>query len=113
MKWLNDQKIPADVVVFVSDNESWADRSMAGTMAYVDGYGKTLMMEEFRKLQQRKPNAKLVCIDIQPYTSSQAPDERGTILNVGGWSDQVFNVVNAFVRGNPSGWVDTIKAVVV
>jgi 60 kDa SS-A/Ro ribonucleoprotein len=113
MKWLNDQKIPADVVVFVSDNESWADRSMAGTMAYVDGYGKTLMMEEFRKLQQRKPNAKLVCIDLQPYTSSQAPDERGTILNVGGWSDQVFNVVNAFVRGNPSGWVDTIKAVVV
>lgn len=113
MKWLNDEKIPADVVVFVSDNESWADRGMAGTMAYVNGYGKSLMMEEFRKLQQRRPNAKLVCIDLQPYGTTQAPDERGAILNVGGWSDQVFNVVNAFVGGNPSRWVDTIEAVVV
>lgn len=111
MKWLNDQKIPADVVVFVSDNESWADRHMAGTLAFVDGYGKTLMMEEFRKLQSRRPNAKLVCIDIQPYTSTQAPDEKGAILNIGGWSDQVFTVIDAFLRGNSKGWVDAIKAV--
>jgi 60 kDa SS-A/Ro ribonucleoprotein len=98
-------------VVFVSDNESWADRHMAGTLAFVDGYGKTLMMEEFRKLQGRRPNAKLVCIDIQPYTSTQAPDEKGAILNIGGWSDQVFTVIDAFLRGNSKGWVDAIKAV--
>ena len=111
MKWLNDEKIQADAVIFVSDNESWADRSMAGYSSYVDGYGKSLMMEEFRKLQQRKPNAKLVCIDIQPYSTSQAPDEKGSVLNIGGWSDQVFTVIDAFLRGNPRGWVDTIKAV--
>ena len=35
---------------------------------------------------------KLVCIDIQPYGSTQAA-ERADILNIGGFSDAVFNVV--------------------
>jgi len=116
MEWLNKEKIPADVVVFVSDNESWADRGgwvTSGSQWGSGRTGSTLMMEQFRKLQNRNPNAKLVCIDVQPYGSSQAPDERGAILNVGGWSDQVFNVVDAFIRGNPNEWVDTIDRVVV
>jgi 60 kDa SS-A/Ro ribonucleoprotein len=113
LQWLNGEMIPADVVVFVSDNQSWADQQMAGSLAFVQGQNKSLMMEEFRKLQQRRPNAKLVCVDIQPYGTTQASDERGAILNVGGWSDQVFNVISAFVRGNPNEWVDTIKAVVI
>lgn len=108
MQWLNKKKIDADVVIFVSDNESWADR---GAIGWGDYIGKPLMMEEFRKLQQRKPKAKLVCIDIQPYGTSQAPDDKGTVLNIGGWSDQVFTVIDAFLKGSPQGWVDTIKAV--
>lgn len=116
MEWLNKEKIAADTVIFISDNQSWADRGgwVMGGCHWGSGHaGSTLMMEQFRKLQSRKPRAKLVCIDLQPYGSTQAPDERGTILNVGGWSDQVFSVVDAFVRGNPREWVDTIKAVVV
>lgn len=35
------------------------------------------------------PGAKLICIDLQPYTTTQAPD-RSDILNVGGFSDVVF-----------------------
>jgi hypothetical protein len=35
---------------------------------------------------------KFVCIDLQPYGTTQAPD-RSDILNVGGFSDAVFSVV--------------------
>jgi hypothetical protein len=45
---------------------------------------------------------KLVCIDIQPYGSSQAP-ERDDILNIGGFSDAVFNIVPSFPSRNLSG----------
>jgi len=43
---------------------------------------------------QRRPGVtgpKLVCIDIQPSGSTQAP-ERDDILNTGGFCDPVFNV---------------------
>ena len=43
----------------------------------------------------RNPKARLVCIDLQPYSTTQAP-ERDDILNVGGFSDAVFNVVSSF-----------------
>ena len=41
-------------------------------------------------------SARLVCIDIQPYGSTQAP-ERADILNVGGFRDVVFNVVTSYL----------------
>ena len=42
-----------------------------------------------QRLQARNPRARLVCIDLQPYATTQAA-ERDDILNVGGFSDQVF-----------------------
>jgi 60 kDa SS-A/Ro ribonucleoprotein len=40
---------------------------------------------------------KLVNIDLQPYQTVQAC-ERADILNIGGFSDSVFNVISAFQR---------------
>ena len=53
---------------------------------------------------------KLVCIDIQPYTTSQAP-ERSDILNVGGFSDAVFRVVASFLSGDEGRFVAEVEAV--
>ncbi len=39
---------------------------------------------------------KLVCIDLQPYAGAQAP-KRVDILNVGGFSDAVFNLLASFL----------------
>ena len=46
----------------------------------------------------RNPGAKLVCLDIQPNASSQAP-ERADVMNIGGFSDSVFEVIAAFADG--------------
>ncbi len=53
---------------------------------------------------------KLVCIDIQPYGSSQAP-ERDGILNIGGFSDAVFNVVSSFLSNDKSRFVREVDSV--
>ncbi len=56
------------------------------------------------------PARRLVCIDLQPYTTTQAPD-RSDILNVGGFSDAVFEVVAAFFTADPTRFVAEVEAV--
>lgn len=100
---LNQKKINADLVILVSDNESWVDTR--------HGRG-TATMEEWEKFKVSNPKAKLVCIDIQPYSTTQAY-ERGDIMNVAGFSDQVFEVVREFSNGtlNSDHFVGLIKNV--
>ena len=87
---LNREKAEVDLVVIVSDNESWADDSQ--------GWGATTsLMKEWDILKRRCPEAKLICLDIQPYTKAQARN-RHDILNIGGFSDQVFALIGSFAE---------------
>jgi 60 kDa SS-A/Ro ribonucleoprotein len=54
----------------------------------------------------------MVCIDIQPYGTTQAK-ERKDILNIGGFSDQVFDVIADFAKGdlNADHWVSVIEKI--
>jgi 60 kDa SS-A/Ro ribonucleoprotein len=100
---LNKQKAGIDLVVFVSDNESWVDAD--------HGRG-TKTMREWNKIKTRNPKARMVCIDIQPYATAQAV-EREDILNVGGFSDSVFEIIGRFAAGQLNGdtWVNAIESV--
>ena len=100
---LNRRQGKGDFVVFISDYESWVD---AG------GGRGTATMREWNVFKQRNPNARLACIDVQPYRTVQAV-EREDILNVGGFSDQVFAVISEFARGelNADHWVGVIESV--
>ena len=100
---LNREKADVDLVVIVSDNESWADDSQQ--------WGATTsLMKEWNILKRRCPEAKLVCLDIQPYTKAQARN-RQDILNIGGFSDQVFSLIGSFAeRGMGTDfWVEEIE----
>jgi 60 kDa SS-A/Ro ribonucleoprotein len=96
---LNAERAAVDLVVIVSDNESWVDATR---------YGATATMREWATLVKRNPQAKLVCIDIQPYGTAQATG-RPEILNVGGFSDAVFDTIARFVSGETRDWVGIVK----
>lgn len=103
LRQLNREKAQADLVLFVSDNESWVDA----------GCGRgTALMAEWAKFRERNPQARLVCLDIQPNSTTQAA-ERADILNIGGFSDQVFEVISAFASGELEAdhWVGRIEAI--
>lgn len=104
LQQLNKNKVSADLVVFVSDNQSWMDAKR---------HGATAMMQEWEAFKQRNPKAKLVCVDIQPYGTTQAA-ERHDILNVGGFSDAVFKIIAAFAANqlSPEHWVGVIEETV-
>ena len=59
-------------------------------------------MQEWNTYKSRNPDARLVCIDIQPYGDSQAHD-REDILNIGGFSDSVFETIAKFTAGELDG----------
>ena len=105
-------KRPLVGCVLVSDNESW----ITGGRAYGYGYrGSTGVMTEWQKFVTNArrhgiTDPKLVCIDIQPYGSSQAP-ERDDILNIGGFSDAVFNVVSSFLSADKNRFVREVESV--
>jgi len=108
LKWLNQRRAQGDLVVYVSDNESWVDAPQYGRF----GGSRTETMKQWAEFKRRSPQARMVCIDIQPYSTSQAA-EREDILNVGGFSDQVFDLIAEFAAGrlNADHWVSVIEAV--
>src|ERR1700690_3100063 len=105
VRLLNQRKAKADLVIFVSDNESWVDQ----------GRGRgTALLAEWSEFRHRNPKARLVCLDLQPNQTTQAA-ERADILNIGGFSDQVFEVISAFAAGQLEAdhWIARIEAVAV
>ena len=56
------------------------------------------------------PSPKLICLDLQPYGTSQAP-ERADILNIGGFSDAVFNLVSSFLGDDANRFVSDVEAI--
>lgn len=108
-KWLAKNKKKVDLIIFVSDNESWLDSKGQSRYSWY-GEGGTATMDAFEQIKRRNPKCKMVCIDLQPNTNTQAPD-RNDILNVGGFSDVVFNVIAQFNEHgmDPKHWVDVIN----
>jgi 60 kDa SS-A/Ro ribonucleoprotein len=102
-------------VVLVSDNESWVYQ---GRPYYYGQRQSTGVVEQWQQFVQNQvrlqggDNAgpKLICIDLQPNLTSQAPD-RSDILNIGGFSDAVFDVIAAFLENDSTRFVSQIEAI--
>ncbi|WP_332856066.1 vWA domain-containing protein [Duganella sp. S19_KUP01_CR8] len=100
---MNKNKTKAELVVLVSDNESWIDANR---------HGGTETMRQWQMFKQRNPQAKLVCIDLTPHATTQAK-EQADVLNIGGFSDDVFKIIAAFAAGQlgAAHWLGEIEAI--
>ncbi len=101
---LNRRKAMAGLVILVSDNESWIDQ-------YPQSRG-TALLREWQVFTARNPGAKLVCLDLQPNSNVQALD-RTDILNIGGFSDEVFATIAAFAEGRLTAdhWIGLVDQI--
>ncbi|MDB5525075.1 MAG: hypothetical protein JWM58_2838 [Rhizobium sp.] len=104
LRQLANEKAKVDLVVFISDNQSWVDARPNGQASS--------MMVEWARIKKQNPAAKLVCLDIQPYATSQVVTS-ADVLNIGGFSDAVYEVITAFAPGNKGAkdWVQTIEEI--
>lgn len=99
-----------DTVIYVSDNQSWMDDgAWGGASDWGSGQRGTNGIELWEKVKRLNPKAKLICINLQPNMNTQFK-EREDILNIGGFSDTVFSIIDSFVNmGN--NWVETINKI--
>ena len=95
-------------IVLVSDNESWVGTGRHGSTAVMTAWESFVANQ--RKLAGKEASPKLINIDLQPYQTVQAC-ERADIMNIGGFSDAVFNVISAFLADNNQRFVAEVEAI--
>ena len=108
LRYLNSRRAKGCAVIYISDYESWVDSGYH----YYGAREGTNMLDEWQKFHHRNKDAKLVCMDLTPRDNSQVK-ERENILQVGGFSDSVFGVIDSFIRfGNEKNhWVAEIESI--
>lgn len=108
MRLAISEHIKADTVIFLSDNQSWADFHNRGLrVGWSSGTG---LAEEWKNYKNKvNKNAKIVLIDLQPYSTTQMPTDND-VLNVGGFNDSVMDVIANFIA-HKKNWVESIENV--
>jgi 60 kDa SS-A/Ro ribonucleoprotein len=110
---INKKRLDVDTVIYISDNESWMDL-IQGIWIGSGPCRQTapLTMQCWNEFKVRKPNAKMVCIDLTPTGTLQAKNQKD-VLNIGGFSDNVFGLVADFVDGKygENYWVEQIEKI--
>lgn len=101
---LNKTKKKGNLVIVASDCETWDDSGYRGA--------GTHFAQAWAEYKSRNPKAKLVTINLQAGQTTQVqstPD----VLNIGGFSDSIWEVIKNFVEGVPSAdyWVDVIEKI--
>jgi 60 kDa SS-A/Ro ribonucleoprotein len=104
---LNRAQARGDMVIFVSDYESWLDAPASGRPTS----GRTEMMAQWARFRSRNADGKLVAIDLQPNCTTQVA-ERPDVLNIGGFSDAVFDLLALYAEGRLHGdhWIGVIES---
>ncbi|MHA2157220.1 MAG: RNA-binding protein, partial [Candidatus Hodarchaeales archaeon] len=103
---LNRERKTGDAVIYISDMESWIDSGRGY------GYRGTGLQEEWAQYKTHNKDAKLICIDLTPRANSQIQEHKD-VLQVGGFSDEVFKVIGSFIEYGHSQnhWVSEIENV--
>ena len=92
------------MVIFVSDNQSWVDAGPATARRGPCSNGPSSSSATRRRVWSASTFSR---------TATSQAQERTDVLNVGGFSDEVFETVAAFAAGRLSDghWVAEIEAV--
>ncbi|MCA9262093.1 MAG: TROVE domain-containing protein [Planctomycetales bacterium] len=108
LRLLNARAATGDLVVIVSDNESWINSRPGFWMEPME----TSVMHQWKAFKTRNPQARLVCIDLQPNLTTQVK-VRSDVVNVGGFSDHVFQLLADVAAGrhNVDFWVEEIEQI--
>jgi 60 kDa SS-A/Ro ribonucleoprotein len=104
MQVVANQKKKYDFIIFVSDMQSWIDGGIRWGAP-----GLTQMWENYKR---KNKGSKIAEINLQPYGDSQLNHSDPSVMNIGGFSDAVFDVLNEFAhRDDNVKFLDVIEKV--
>jgi 60 kDa SS-A/Ro ribonucleoprotein len=95
-EYLASHRIPADLVIGITDNESWAGRLTVDAL------------REYR--DQQRPRA-IILLTIAPYQDSVSPMNEPSVFQVAGWSPAIgqFMQMVAAENANQLQYIDAIE----
>lgn len=108
MSLIKDKYPDADLVVFVSDNESWRQY---GHQSRFQSSG-TDLSTQWASYRRKNASAKMVLLDVTPTMDSQNYTQ-DRVLNIAGFSDAVFTALDGFLMHDARGegyWEGVIHA---
>jgi len=108
MSFMNKNNLKGDLVILFSDNQSWIESLNVDMFGRKGEKNKTRLQEEWEIWKGRNPKSKMVCVDVAPLTTTQVQEDKD-VLNIGGWSDNVFELIEKFNRGESQNAVDRIN----
>lgn len=112
MEVINKQKKPYDFVIFVGDSQSWADRYMSSTATSGMFGSPSGLYGAWVEFKRRNKKAKLVEIVLGPYVDTLVPTSDKDVMNIGGFSDAIFDVLGEFAhRGGNVRFLDVVEKV--
>ena len=94
--YLLDNNLGVDRIMIFTDCQMWDSE---GTRRHsIFGYGRddVSFAERFIKYQRKYPKVKLYCFDLSGYGNVMIPQNAKNVCLIGGWSDRVFDFVEAF-----------------
>lgn len=90
--YLIDNNIKVDRIFMFTDCQLWDSDRVIGS-----GYGgQRSFAESFLKYQRMYPGVKLYTWDLSGYGSISIPQDTRNTCFIGGWSDKVFDFIQAF-----------------
>lgn len=111
LNYLNRTKKVGNLVIIASDCETWQDDSAYASRLGYRGQG-TSVVQAWAEFKSRNPKAKLVTINLAAGATTQV-SSNPDVLNIGGFSDSIWEVIAKFVEGVKSAdyWVDVINQI--
>ena len=98
------------IIEYLIDNDIHVDRILIFTDCQMwGGYSDKEFAPMFIKYQRDNPNVKLYLFDLGGYGSISVPHNTNNVCLIGGWSDRIFDFIQAFENG--SSVFETIEAV--
>lgn len=109
LEFLVEKRFTGDTLIYVSDNQSWFNSYFPPESPRWLKNGQTRVKRAWTEFKEHNTKARMICIDIQPFTTTQISTDKD-VLNVGGFGDEVFNVIKQFVETDSQfSWVDLIE----
>ncbi len=98
--WLVQNERVMDKVMIFTDCELWDNR-----------HGGAHLANSWERYKSIAPDAKLYIFDLAGYGTSPVSMKREDVFSISGWSDKIFDVLNAMEKGENA--IDMIRRIVV
>lgn len=99
IRWLNENKKIADKVFLFTDSQLWDSDETFSYLGFEKFKKHSTLQDEWNKYKKIAPEAKLYIFDMGGYGTSPIDNSRKDVFQIAGWSEKVFDVLNALEKG--------------